>query len=358
MTVCSHKESGKFCPISKTPCLGECIYANILDDISLGIIGIDAKKQEVFYQNKLAIELFKDTIKPKEYRALASTLLFDNESCIPVNVNESRTLQYGSRFIGYTVYRISEIYFWIYVSDITEKVRLNTIAEAVNTMNNLGYFFSGIRHELGNPINSIKTTMTVLNDNIENYSKETVVKYIERVLHDINRVEYLLRELKTFSMFEKPECKDIHIPSFMFDLLSMVERDFTEKHIDVSTIFPQEVEWVYADPRALQHVMLNILTNASDALQTITAPEIVISTSKMGNRIIIKVKDSGCGIPEEQKGHLFKPFMTTKRNGTGLGLVIVKKILSQMDSTVDIESEENIGTVVTVNLPEGRARHE
>ena len=357
MSICSHKENGKFCPISKTPCLGECIYANILDDISLGIIGIDTKKQEVFYQNKLAMELFKDTIEPKDYRALASTLLLNNESCNSVNLNEPRTLQYGNRFIGYTVYRISEIYFWIYVSDITEKVRLNSIAEAVNTMNNLGYFFSGIRHELGNPINSIKTTMTVLNDNIHTCSKETVMKYTERVLHDINRVEYLLRELKTFSMFEHPELKDIHMTSFMFDLLSMVERDFTENHIDITMNFPQEVEWVYADPRALQHVMLNILTNAADALQARTNPEIVISTTKMGNRIIIEVKDNGCGIPEEQREHLFKPFMTTKRNGTGLGLVIVKKILSQMDSTVTIESDTGRGTVVTVNLPEGRARH-
>jgi hypothetical protein len=68
-------------------------------------------------------------------------------------------LRIGKQFIGYTIYLISEVYFWVYVSDITEKVRLNAIAEAVNTMNNLGYIFSGIRHELGNPINSIKTTM-------------------------------------------------------------------------------------------------------------------------------------------------------------------------------------------------------
>ena len=51
--TCFHRQDGRTCPISKTPCLGECIYANILDDISIGIIGFDIVKQEVFFQNKL-----------------------------------------------------------------------------------------------------------------------------------------------------------------------------------------------------------------------------------------------------------------------------------------------------------------
>ena len=67
-TACAHRESGRNCPISKTPCLGECIYANILDDISLGIIGLDTARKEVFFQNKQAIEIFKAFIKPKDYQ--------------------------------------------------------------------------------------------------------------------------------------------------------------------------------------------------------------------------------------------------------------------------------------------------
>lgn len=357
MTTCAHKESGRSCPISKTPCLGECIYANILDDICLGIIGLDVKKQEVFFQNKLAVYIFKNTIRPKDYNALASLLLTNIEDCLTSNSTDvSRTFRYGSKFIGCTIYRISEAYLWIYVSDITEKVRLNAIAEAVDTMNNLGYIFSGIRHELGNPINSIKTAITVLRNNIDTYSKETVIEYIDRILLNINRVEHLLKDLKNFSMYENPELKDVHMPSFINNLMSIAGRDFDKNHIKIKTIFRPEAEWGYLDPRALQHVMLNILTNASDALRGRESPEIVISMFKMAGRIIIKVKDNGCGIPEDHKRHLFKPFYTTKTNGTGLGLVIVKKMLSKMNSTVDIESVENSGTIVTLNLPESHDR--
>ncbi len=55
---CEHRSSGRNCPISKSPCLGECIYANILEEINLGIIGVDTSKQEIFFQNKLALEIF------------------------------------------------------------------------------------------------------------------------------------------------------------------------------------------------------------------------------------------------------------------------------------------------------------
>jgi signal transduction histidine kinase len=356
---CSHKRTGTNCPISKTPCLGECIYANILDDISLGIVGLDIVRKEVFFQNKLSVEIFKDTIKPKDYVGLASLLLTNMDTDTPLAAAqpcESRTMQYGNKFIGYSIYVISDAYLWIYMSDITEKMRLNSIAEAVNTMNNLGYIFSGIRHELGNPINSIKTSITVLKKNLQTYSKETTAEFIDRVLSDVTRVELLLKDLKNFSMYENPECGEVDVISFMTNFLSMVERDFSTKRILIQTHFGHGVKDGFFDARALQHVLLNILTNAADALDGIAAPVIMISTSRSGDRIIIRIMDNGAGIPEDQKRHLFQPFSTTKSHGTGLGLVIVKKMLLKMNGTIDIESHQKAGTTVTLDLPAGRGR--
>jgi signal transduction histidine kinase len=356
--ICFHRQGGETCPISKTPCLGECIYANILDDISIGIIGFDIIKKEIFFQNKLAIDLFSDSIKPKDYEALAALLISD----IPLPIEstqtyESRTLQYGRRFIGYSIYIVAEAYLWIYLSDITEKMRLNSIAEAVNTMNNLGYIFSGIRHELGNPINSIKTTATVCKKNLDAFSKEMIGEYVDRVLSDINRVEVLLKDLKNFSMYENPECFEVPLRSFMENLLAIVERDFSARNILIKMAFNQDALHGFFDARALQHVMLNLLTNAFDALDGITNPVIGIDVSRERDRIVLKVTDNGRGIPEAQKKHLFQPFSTTKIHGTGLGLVIAKKMLLKMDGMIEIASRENAGTTVSVTLPVGGKQH-
>ncbi len=140
--------------------------------------------------------------------------------------------------------------------------------------------------------------------------------------------------------------------SFMRDLFGMVERDFGPRGIRFKTVFRPEVEYGYIDPRAFQQVMLNILTNAADALEGKESPEITVTMFKSRGRVLVKVKDNGCGITEKCRNNLFKPFTTTKTNGTGLGLVIVKKMMSKMDGTVEVESEEDRGTVVTLNLPE------
>jgi len=237
--------------------------------------------------------------------------------------------------------------------DVTEKRRLESLAEAANLMENIGYVFSGIRHEIGNPINSLKMTLTVLNESLETFSGETVQDFLKRSLHEVGRVEYLLKTLRNFNMFEKPNVQSLRIDTFMEKFLSLVADDFKRKGINIETLSSPSAMEGLVDPRALHQVMLNLTTNSADALMDIENPQIGLSFRKLGGWIYIKVIDNGCGMSSEQKKDLFKPFFTSKANGTGLGLVIVKKMLSKMNCTIDIESRENVGTTVTISIPEG-----
>jgi signal transduction histidine kinase len=132
----------------------------------------------------------------------------------------------------------------------------------------------------------------------------------------------------------------------------MVNRDFSGHNITIRQLLRPDAVYGFFDPRALQHVLLNILTNAFDALKGVRAPEIVISAVREDGRVVIRIKDNGCGIPEEQKKYLFQPFSTTKSHGTGLGLVIVRKMMLKMGGTVDVESREKSGTTVILTFPE------
>lgn len=234
--------------------------------------------------------------------------------------------------------------------DVTEAHRLESIAEAINMMDNVGYVFSGIRHELGNPINSIKTALTVLKQNLNNWKTEQVDVYIERCLTETTRVEYLLRTMKTFSMHENPQMQSISLKDYMTNLISLIKEDFQQRSIEVILTSEEEIGNAFFDPRALHQVMLNLLANAADSFENHFNAKIIIRLVRAKNIIYVTVTDNGSGISESQKHNLFKPFYTSKPSGTGLGLVIVKSMLGKMNGTISIESTKNIGTRVNFTL--------
>lgn len=235
--------------------------------------------------------------------------------------------------------------------DITEKKRLESIAETANIMENIGFVFFGIRHELGNPINTIKTTLDVLSTHLDGYSREKIREFIERSIGEVKRVEYLLNALENFSMFEKMHPVTVSPNSLMDALLPLVSKDLEKKSIVVRTEISPMTKAMRTDPQALQHVLRNLIVNAAEALEDTNAPRIRIRFDDIGDHIRIVIQDNGCGIPRERRHKLFTPFFTTKPKGIGLGLVSIRKILLKLGGTIDIESRENFGTCITIVLP-------
>ena len=93
--------------------------------------------------------------------------------------------------------------------DVTEKLRLEAIAETVDAMNNIGYVFSGIRHEIGNPVSSLSIIMSLLKKKYESGPKEAVREYLEQAAAQVERIEYLLTSLKNFNMYENLQVKSL-----------------------------------------------------------------------------------------------------------------------------------------------------
>jgi C4-dicarboxylate-specific signal transduction histidine kinase len=114
----------------------------------------------------------------------------------------------------------------------------------------------------------------------------------------------------------------------------------------------RDAQWVRADPWALQQCLLNVLNNSADALKDRPDPKVSLTVSRQAGTVRIAVRDNGCGIPEKMMKNLFRPFHTTKEHGMGLGLVIVKKMLANMNGTINVESTKDVGTVVTITVPE------
>jgi len=331
-------------------------YADVLGNIDIGVIILDTTRQAIDYRNRAAREILQDAGRPDDFADLAEQLCGGTGAGIFAELaHTSRTFQRGNRLMGCTIYPISDRHYCLFVRDITEKTRLESIAQAVNTMDNIGFIFSGIRHEIGNPLNTIKMTISVLEKNLDSFSRATIREYIERTVSEVTRMEYLLKSLRNFSMFEKLEIKVHGLRFFLDKLTDLVSHDFEKKGITlIIEPLPEEVA-VFIDPRALHQALLNLLTNAADALEGRPRAQVRISTRVNGNLIWLIVEDNGRGMDAEQQKLLFQPFCTNKAHGNGLGLVITQKLLAKMNASLEIRSTEKVGTTVHIALPMAQA---
>ncbi|MHB8157752.1 MAG: two-component system sensor histidine kinase NtrB, partial [Desulfocucumaceae bacterium] len=241
--------------------------------------------------------------------------------------------------------------YLVVVRDVTEQKRLLTIAEAVNNMNNIGFIFSGVRHELGNPVNSIKTATSILREGFDTMGDPAKREYLERIISDVQRLEALLKVLHSFSMFEDLSPGPVELCSFIRDLMPTVEPDFEKAGIRFHYQFPERACPVLADRRALYQIVVNLLTNAFNALRERKSPKITIRVSCGNQTQQLEVEDNGAGMSQEVLSNIFKPFYTTRAGGTGLGLVICQKLVLAMKGYIEVESAQGRGTKVSVTLP-------
>ena len=141
--------------------------------------------------------------------------------------------------------------------------------------------------------------------------------------------------------------------------MALVEKDFTDKGVRIQLSMGDEQVCALTDHRAFHQVMLNLMTNAADACEKSDTPRITIDVRHISPDLVqVQVSDNGCGMSTIERENLFRPFHTSKPQGTGLGLVIIKKMLAKMNSTIRIESSQGWGTTVTMSLPAGRCDDE
>lgn len=238
--------------------------------------------------------------------------------------------------------------------DVTETMRLQSIVEAANLMDNIGFIFSAIQHEIGNPLNSVKMALTVLDRNLQDYSPKIIDEFVKRALGEVDRIGYLLKAFKSFNFHESVKNETLRIDDLINRFVRLVGNDFQKKGVSIKTDIPPEAIWVYANYRVLHQVFLNLLTNASDALQEQENPWVLFSVKRSGGLVHINVSDNGMGMSAEELQKILQPFYTTKSHGTGLGLVIVKKMLLKMNSSIKIESCKGKGTTISMSIPEAQ----
>ncbi len=213
----------------------------------------------------------------------------------------------------------------------------------------LGRFAAGIAHEVNNPLAGILNCVRTLLGDPEIKGRRR--GYLELALKGLQRIENTLKQILSFSGKREFNPQRVDINRLLQESISFTIHRIREEGITLEEKFFPGLIWVWGDPHQLQQVFLNIIANALDAMEP--GGRLSISTSLNGQTVEVRFQDTGKGIREEDLERIFDPFFTTKETGkgVGLGLSISYTIIKQHQGDIEIESELNKGTTVTVTLP-------
>ncbi len=213
----------------------------------------------------------------------------------------------------------------------------------------VGQLSAGIAHEVRNPLSSIKMSLQILEKRMNPAGNDLKRFHIAR-----KEVEHLEKLVSDILVFAKPTEPEMHLADLNMCLeysLAMAEREVEVKKIEVQTQFDDRLPLVPFDSSMLQQAFLNLYLNAIDAMEESGTLTIRTGLSEGQEKVIVEIADNGAGIDETALSHVFNPFFTTKKYGTGLGLSQVKKIIDQHRGSIEVQSRKGEGTRVIVALP-------
>jgi len=247
-----------------------------------------------------------------------------------------------------------------------EKRQLQEELAQAQKMQAVGTLAGGIAHEFNNINAAIIGYVDLILQTEE--LPDTARKNLGVVRRSAVRGADLTRSLLAFSRKDVRERKPVDLKGVVDEVLRLTEKEFTSEGIEVTVGHSTKVSRVMGDGGLLTHVVMNLVINARHAMLKSPVKRLTVETGQEKERPLVRVRDTGCGIPKEDLSRVFEPFFTTKgslasggiydgkAHGTGLGLSVCHSIVKGHEGEIKVRSQVGKGTTFTVYLPAARNR--
>jgi signal transduction histidine kinase len=228
------------------------------------------------------------------------------------------------------------------------KARLEAMVAYSRKLVALGRLTAGIAHEVKNPLNAMMIHLELLRTKIQKGMGGTV-EHVEVIESEIRRLDEVLQGFLKFARPEDLKLQQVKMMTIFEEILPIVEPEAAANGVKLVTDCGAGVPSVNGDAAMLRQVFMNLAINACQAMSE--GGTLRLTCAAAGNRVEVKVEDTGVGIPPENLGKIFDLYFTTKDHGSGIGLSMVYRIIQLHDGEVEVQSTPGRGTTFRVLLP-------
>jgi len=335
---------------------------NLVEKMPIGLIALDDRRRIASF-NQVAQSILgfapdvvigraADHVLPDELSGEIDKLLptgdviereidcrLDSGDRVPLSFSASPLHDGNKHFLG----------FVLLLKDLREVHALRKEILRNQRLASVGRLAAGVAHEVRNPLSSIKGFATYFKERHPDRPEDQQIAGI--MIQEVDRLNRVIGQLLDFARPIKIIPIKVSMPQLIADALKLVEAQAHEKNIHIETRTAQRLRDAALDTDRINQVLLNLFLNALEAMESGGRLSVEADRDDEGRWILIRVSDTGHGIPTQNLSQVFDPYYTTKSTGTGLGLAIAHNIVDAHGGRIDVTSTAGQGTTFTVRIP-------
>ncbi len=259
-----------------------------------------------------------------------------------------------SRFLNFYITSIDDEHpmgFVMLIRDITESRKRTEAQIESERLNALTLLAAGVAHELGNPLNSLTIHLQLLDRRIRKMGAkgEVLREHLDVATAEIKRLDGIIGQFLAAIRPTQPQMRRAQLTELIEESVRFLQPELDHAKVKVKLDLRADLPAMPLDAAQMKQAFFNLIRNGAQAMPK--GGTLAITGAFTDYEVRVSFEDSGKGISATQMGRLFKPFSTTRPTGTGLGLLIVRRIVREHGGEIDIESREGKGTRVTISLP-------
>jgi signal transduction histidine kinase len=237
--------------------------------------------------------------------------------------------------------------------DMTKAKELEHLLTIQDKMASLGRVAAGIAHEIRNPLSGINIYLNTLQKLHHKEGGEQKVEQILEQVHSASRkIESVIRRVMDFAKPGEPKMTLIDINQPITDAINLTAVTMRKSGISLEKRLADDLPPIYADANLIEEMVLNLLNNAAEAMKSMEKDKkIVVTTSAENDRMIVSVFDSGPGVPLQIRDKIFDPYFTTRPEGTGIGLSLSHRIITDHGGSLTVSDSDLGGAEFRIEIP-------